>query len=87
LSSRICWRDEARARVVTLADAFAAPPHALLENDGRGCALVPTFDMKDRSMLILPRGNACRQDQEERMARWEFSAIASGGMPKFSPAD
>ncbi len=27
----ICWRDEARARVVTLADAFAAPPHALLE--------------------------------------------------------
>jgi hypothetical protein len=30
----ICWRDEARARVVTLADAFAAPPHALLEDDG-----------------------------------------------------
>jgi len=32
----ICRRDEARGRVVTLADAFAAPPRGLLEDDGRG---------------------------------------------------
>ena len=58
----ICWRDEARGRVVTLADTFAAPPQALRENDGPGLRAGPNVRYEGSIDVDLVEGNACRQD-------------------------
>ena len=59
LSSRIsmiCWGGEARARVVTLAGAFAGPPHGLLEDDGRGLRAGPDVQYEGSIDVELAEG-------------------------------